>query len=136
MSINGYIEKRRAMVIIVDECVMTRAAIEAAMQKHKDDLEAEVMFMDSNSQLLDHDFCTLEQHILGFGSGMSKTSMLVQAMVACMPRECDCYNPDSDGYGDWRDFIKNPARPKQKGRAYKAPKQSFRAQMRSVNRNP
>lgn len=58
---------------------------------------------------------------------------LVELEERMMPNPTEGNYPD--GYGDWRDFIPNPTRPKQKGRAYKAPKQSFRAQMRSVNRN-
>jgi len=36
---------------------------------------------------------------------------------------------------NWKDFIQNPARPGRQIKKQRAPKQSFRAQMRSVNRN-
>ena len=40
-----------------------------------------------------------------------------------------------DKYHNWKDFIQNPARPGRQIKKQKPPKQSFKAQMRSVNRN-
>lgn len=106
MNTNGYIKARRGMVIIVDECVLTDAAIFAAMQKYKKDLEVGRIMMDS-------------------------CSMLLERMDV---PDCTFVDPDSRLH-NWKDFIQNPARPGRQIKKQRAPKQSFRAQMRSVNRN-
>ena len=45
------------------------------------------------------------------------------------------YGYEDDKYHNWKDFIHNPARPGRQIKKQKPPKQSFKAQMRSVNRN-
>lgn len=129
----GILPKRGVHIIIIDEHVMYGARLEAQIEQYKKDLEAGKLLLDSCSLLQDQTFSRSEQRITGLGRGMSKTSMLAQAMLAMIPRESEWYIPD--GYGDWRDFIQNPARPGRQIKKQKPPKQSFKAQMRSVNRN-
>lgn len=129
----GILPKLGAQFIIIDEHVMYGARLAAQIEQYKKELEEGKLFMDSCSMLQDQTFNRLEQRITSLGRGMSKTSMLAQAMLAMIPRESEWYIPDE--YGDWRDFIQNPARPSRQIKKQKPPKQSFKAQMRSVNRN-
>lgn len=46
-----------------------------------------------------------------------------------------CEEEYDSRYHNWKDFIQNPARPGRQIKKQKPPKQSFKAQMRSVNRN-
>lgn len=124
MSVNDYIKARRAMVIIVDECSVSAAKLAAQLEQyHIGLIQAKNAFECS-------------RFIESRGNSKSTIrSALVKniLMMAMTTSECEWDIPK--GYGDWRDFIQNPARPGRQTKKQKPPKQSFKAQMRSVNRN-
>lgn len=103
--------------------------IESMMTKFKEEMESgqtfEVIYLDHFA-------------ILGAGAGrsMSKsflTDQIIRERMMDMESTEDWYQDSK--YNNWKDFIQNPARPGRQIRKQKPPKQSFKAQMRSVNRN-
>jgi len=79
------------------------------------------------------------QKLLALGAVKDKDSLEILVIDSCSmimvldePSECWYEDPLKQG---WKDFIQNPVRPGRQINKQKAPKQSFKAQMRSVNRN-
>ena len=70
----------------------------------------------------------------GLGKTMMRDALVRHSLsMAYMEPQEDWYQDEK--YHNWKDFIQNPARPGRQIKKQKPPKQSFKAQMRSVNRN-
>lgn len=70
----------------------------------------------------------------GLGKSMMRDAIVRHSLSLAYGEPEECWYGE-DKYNNWKDFIQNPARPGRQIKKQKAPRQSFRAQMRSVNRN-
>jgi hypothetical protein len=70
----------------------------------------------------------------GLGKSMMRDAIVRHSLSMAYGEPTECWYGD-DKYNNWKDFIQNPARPGRQIKKQKPPKHSFKAQMRSVNRN-
>lgn len=92
------------------------------------------IFLLHNRAYLNVEIAAMLLQIATEGLGKLETIALDSCSMLQMRDEPSCAFEDLPKQS-WKDFIQNPARPGRQIKKQKPPKQSFKAQMRSVNCN-